>query len=43
MCSGQTVFIYFVKMLEDEFWEKDEMIEEVMDCFTVSVGGIDSK
>ena len=44
VCSGgiNVQYIDFVKLLEDEFWEKDGLMEEVMDCFIISVGGIDS-
>ena len=36
------MYISFVKTLEDELWEKDGLMEEVMDSFIISVGGIDS-
>ena len=32
----------FVKTLEDEFCEKDGLMDEVMDSFIISVGRIDS-
>ena len=35
-------YIYFVKTLEDEFWEKYGLMEDVMDSFIISVGEIDS-
>ena len=31
-----------VKTLEDEFWKKDGLMEEMMDSFILSVGRIDS-
>ena len=31
-----------VKTLEHEFWEKHGLMEEVMDTFIISAGGIDS-
>ena len=40
--SGRIVNVYLVKTLKDEFWEKDGLMEEVMDSFIISVGGIDS-
>ena len=43
VCSGRIVYIYFVKKLEAKFLEKDGLMEEVMDCFIISVGGIDSR
>ena len=42
MCSGRIEYIYFVKTLEGEFWEKGGLMVEVMDCFVMSVGWIDS-
>ena len=29
-------------MLQDEFWERDGLMEEVMDSFITSLGGTDS-
>ena len=42
VCSEHIVNIYFVKTLEDEFWEKYGLMEEVMDSFIISVGRRDS-
>ena len=42
VCSGRIEYIYFIKTLEDDFWEKDGLMKEVMDTFIISVGGIDS-
>ena len=41
-CSRRIVYIYFVKTLEDEFWEMDGLMEELIDCFIISVGGTDT-
>ena len=41
-CVPGVLYIYFVKTLEDEFWETDRLMEEVMNCFIISVGGRDS-
>ena len=42
MGSGRIEYIYFVKTLEDEFCEKGGLTVEVMDCFVMSVGWVDS-
>ena len=42
VCSVRIEYIYFDKTLEDEFWEKGGLMVEVMDCFIMSVGWIDS-
>ena len=42
VCSGRIECIYFVKTMEDEFWEKVGLMVEVMDCFVMSVGWINS-
>ena len=35
-------YISHVKKLEDEFRQKDSLMEDVMDSFIISAGGIDS-
>ncbi|PSN47629.1 hypothetical protein C0J52_13290 [Blattella germanica] len=35
-------YISHIKKLEDEFRQKDGLIEDVMDSFIISAGGIDS-
>lgn len=35
-------YVTHVKKLEEDFWKKDGLLEDVVDNFVISVGGIES-
>ena len=39
--SGWEGFVNHVTKMETELWQKDKLMEEVIDSFVISVGGTD--